>query len=134
MLNEATIQGRLIADPVIKQSPHGKKVCTITLACSRDYKTESGERPADFINVVCWSHLADFIEKNFKKGQMLIAKGRIQSRMYQDKNKIKRYVTELIAENLYFSESKKAPAPSEEPQFMLDIPEPYDDYSDYFPT
>lgn len=134
MLNEATIQGRLIADPVIKQSPQGKKVCTITLACNRDYKTESGERPADFISVVCWSHLAEFIEKNFSKGQLIIAKGRIQSRTYQGKDKIKRYVIEIIAESLYFSDSKKAPTALDEPQFMKDIPEPYDDYSDYFPV
>ncbi len=122
MLNDCTIQGRLTADPQLHAAPDGTKVCTVILACGRDYKDKSGTRPTDFISVVCWAQRADFIAEHFRKGQLIIVRGRMKTRSYKDKSDITRYVTEIAAEQLYFSDSKKTAAVPDAPPFADAVP------------
>lgn len=107
MLNRITIQGRLTRDPELRKTPGGKSVTTITLACERDVKDQSGERKADFIDVVAWNQTAEFVCNYLRKGYMTIAEGRLQFREYQDLNGNKRKATEIQATNVYSAESKR---------------------------
>lgn len=107
MLNKVIIQGRLVADPERKATPSGLTVCSFRVACDRDFKNkETGEKEADFISVTAWRQTADFITQNFTKGRMIIVVGRLQVQQYTDKNGNKRSATEVIAENVYFGDSK----------------------------
>ncbi len=107
MLNHASIMGRFTRDPELRTTPSGVSVASFTLAVDRDYAAKDGERETDFINVVAWRHTADFVDKYFSKGRMAVVSGRIQVRSYEDKRGDKRYVTEIVAENVYFGDSKK---------------------------
>lgn len=103
MLNNITIQGRLVADPEYRQTQNGKDVTTFTLAVSRDYDREQ----ADFVSCVAWSGTAQFVSKYFSKGQLAIVAGRLQSRKWEDRNGQKRTSWDVVAEHVYFCESKK---------------------------
>lgn len=105
MLNCAIIMGRLTADPELKKTPSDVSVTSFTVAVDRKYNKDE-EKIADFINVVAWRGSADFVCKYFKKGQMIAVQGEIQTRNYDDKNGIKRWVTEIIADNVSFCGSK----------------------------
>lgn len=105
MLNCAIIMGRLTADPELKKTPSDVSVTSFTVAVDRKYNKDE-EKIADFINVVAWRGSADFVCKYFKKGQMIAVQGEIQTRSYDDKDGIKRWVTEIIAENVSFCGSK----------------------------
>lgn len=108
MLNNVTIMGRLVADPDFRTTPSGVSVTTIRIACERDFKDkETGVREADFLNVVAWKNTAEFIARNFSKSSIIVVNGRIQIRPYTDKEGNKRTATEIIAENVYFGDSKK---------------------------
>ncbi len=107
MLNHASIMGRLTRDPELRTTQSGISVASFTLAVERDYASRDGERETDFINVVAWRHTADFVDKYFSKGRMAVVSGHIQVRSYEDKRGDKRYVTEIVAENVYFGDSKK---------------------------
>lgn len=107
MLNHITIMGRLTADPELRQTPNGTSCASFTLAVDRDYKPEGGEREADFINCVAWRGTADFVSKYFSKGRMAVVSGRLQVRKWQNKEGENRYATEVIADNVYFGDSKK---------------------------
>lgn len=97
--------GRLTADPELKKTPSDVSVTSFTVAVDRKYNKDE-EKIADFINVVAWRGSADFVCKYFKKGQMIAVQGEIQTRNYDDKNGIKRWVTEIIADNVSFCGSK----------------------------
>lgn len=105
MLNCAIIMGRLTADPELKKTPSDVSVTSFTVAVDRKYNKDE-EKVADFINVVAWRGSADFVCKYFKKGQMIAVQGEIQTRNYDDKDGIKRWVTEIIADNVSFCGSK----------------------------
>ena len=107
MLNLVTIQGRLCADPDLRRTQNGTSVASFTLAVDRDFKGSDGSREADFIPVVCWRQLAEHMQRWFTKGQMAIVSGRIQTRQYTDKDGNKRTATEIVADRVYFCESKK---------------------------
>lgn len=108
MLNNVTIMGRLVADPDFRTTPSGVSVTTIRIACERDFKDkETGVREADFLNVVAWKNTAEFIARNFSKSSIIVVNGRIQIRSYTDKDGNKRTATEIIADNVYFGDSKK---------------------------
>lgn len=108
MLNHITIMGRMTRDPELRRTGSGIAVTSFTLAVERDFSPkDGGERETDFIDVVCWRSTAEFVQKYFSKGSMAIASGRLQIRSYTDKDGNKRRAAEVLAENVYFGESKK---------------------------
>lgn len=99
--------GRLTKDPDIRYTQTNNiMVASFSLAVNRRFAKE-GEQQADFINIVAWNKTAEFCSKYFKKGQQVAVVGRIQTRNYEDENKVKHYITEVIAEEVYFADSKK---------------------------
>lgn len=112
MLNHVEIQGRLTADPELRATNSGKAVASFSIACERDYAPEGKNRETDFLEVVAWGGTAQFIARNFTKGQMAIIAGRLQVRSWEDKNGQKRRTTEIVADNVYFCGKKETPAQS----------------------
>lgn len=108
MINRAILQGRLVADPDLRRTQNGTDVVSFRIACDRDYKSKDpNAQNVDFINIVAWRHTAEFVNRYFTKGSMILVDGRIQVRDYTDNNGQKRYVTEIVAENVNFAGSKK---------------------------
>ena len=108
MLNKIILQGRLTRDPELRQLPDGSSVLNFSMAVDRDYlNRESGERETDFVDCVAFRGTAEFMDKYFKKGSMLLVSGRLRVRNWKDKDGYKRRSTEVIAENVYFGESKR---------------------------
>lgn len=108
MLNKSVLMGRFTKDPELRSTTSGTSVVSFSLAVDRDY-IENGERKADFINCVAYKSTAEFISKYFRRGSMAVVEGRIQTRSW-DKPEGKGYATEVIVNNIYFGESKKAEA------------------------
>lgn len=107
MLNKIFLQGRLVSDPELRHTPNGVAVATFRLAVERDFKDrETGEKKADFINVMAWRQTGEFVSRFFTKGRMAIVQGRLQTRSYNDRDDNKRIATEVIADNVYFSDSR----------------------------
>lgn len=105
-MNKTILLGRLTKNPEIKFSQtNNVKVATFSLAVNRKYVKQGEERQADFFNIVAYSKLGDFVEKFLKQGIQVCVNGRLQTRNYEDKNGIKRYVTEVIAEEIDFADS-----------------------------
>lgn len=102
MLNHITIQGRLTKDPELRLTPKGVSVATFCLAVDRDYDRQQ----TDFINVVAWRQTAEFVGKYFRKGQMMVADGRLQIRDWTDKHGDRRTVAEVVTEHVYFCGDK----------------------------
>lgn len=108
MLNTITIMGRLTRDPELKQTPSGVSVANFSLAVDRDFANKAtGEKETDFIDVICWRHTADFVSKYFSKGRMAVVTGRLQVRHWEDKDGNKRKAAEVVADNVYFGDSKR---------------------------
>lgn len=106
MLNKAILMGRLTADPDVRSTPNGVSVTTFSLAVDRGYAKQGEERQTDFINIVCWRSTADFVGKYFSKGQLVAVEGSIRTRNYTDNNGDKRYVTEVVATEVFFAEKR----------------------------
>lgn len=108
MLNQITIMGRLTRDPELRYTPSGTAVTSFTLAVERDYGgKDGGEKPVDFIDCLAWRHTAEFVANYFSKGRMAIASGQLQARNWEDKNGNKRKSYEVVAQNVYFGDSKR---------------------------
>ena len=108
MHNYVSIQGRLVADPELRKTQNGTAVASFTLACDRDYKSkDSTEKECDFFEVTAWRNTAEFVSKYFSKGRMALVDGRLQSQSYIDKDGNKRKAIRIIAENVYFGDSKR---------------------------
>ena len=108
MLNRIIIMGRLVRDPELRTTQSGTSVTSFTLAVDRDFKSrESGEKSTDFIDVVAWRQTAEFVCKYFSKGRMAVAEGRLQIREWKDKDGNNRRTAEVVAENVYFGDSKR---------------------------
>lgn len=103
MLNKAILMGRLTADPEMRSTPSGKKVCSFTLAVNRPGK----DAGTDWIDIVAWEKTAEFVCKYFTKGQLVAVAGRIQTRSWEDNGGNKRKTTEVVAEEVHFAEAKK---------------------------
>lgn len=103
MLNTITIMGRITRDPELRRTNSGKAVASFTVAVDRDF----GEKETDFIDCVAWGNTAEFISKYFTKGGMIVVSGRLQIRSWNDKDGNKRRTAEVVADNVYFGESKK---------------------------
>ncbi len=107
-MNKSILLGRLTKAPEIRFSQsNNTKVALFILAVNRKYTKPGEERQADFINIAAWGKLADFAEKYLVQGIQICVSGRIQTRNYEDNNGIKRYVTEIIAEEIDFADSPK---------------------------
>ena len=119
MLNKIAVMGRLTRDPELRHTESGVAVCSFSVACDRDYKAENAEREADFIDVVVWRSTAVFVSKYFAKGRMAVVEGRLQSRKWTDKNGQNRVAWEIIADNVYFGDSKPKDAGASEGDFTL---------------
>lgn len=107
MLNKIFIMGRLTRDPELRRTQSGTPVTSFSLAVDRDYKTQSGEKETDFIDVVAWRATAEFVAKYFTKGRMAVVEGRLQIRAWQDKEGNNRRSAEVVADNVYFGDSRR---------------------------
>lgn len=107
MLNTITIMGRLTRDPELRRTASGVAVTSFTVAVDDDYKPEGGERKTIFVDCVAWRNTGEFVSKYFSKGRMAVVKGKLDIRDWTDKDGNKRKSTEVVAENVYFGDSKK---------------------------
>lgn len=106
MLNTITMGGRICNDVELKTTNTGTEVCSFTIACERDFKNQNGEKQTDFVDVVTFRNTAVFVSKYFAKGRMAIVNGRLQTRTWEDQNGNKRKAVEILADNVYFGDSK----------------------------
>ena len=108
MLNHIVLMGRLTRDPELRRTGSGIAVASFTLAVDRDFGSkESGEKETDFIDIVAWRSTAEFVSKYFTKGRMAVVSGRLQIRNWNDKDGNKRRSAEVVADNVYFGDSKR---------------------------
>ena len=108
MLNKIILMGRLCANPELRRTGSGTAVTSFSLACDRDFKSQSGDKETDFIEVVAWKNTAEFVSKYFSKGRMAVVDGRLQIRDWTDKAGNKRKTAEVVADNVYFADSKQS--------------------------
>ena len=107
MLNHITIMGRLTRDPELRRTGSGIAVASFTVAVDRDFgNRDGGERETDFIDCVAWRQTGEFVSKYFTKGRMAVVSGKLQIRGWTDKDGNKRRTAEVLAENVYFGDSK----------------------------
>jgi len=107
-MNKVVLMGRLTRDPEVRYTQtNNTLVASFSLAVNRRFARQGEERQADFINIVAWSKTGEFCSKYFKKGQQVGVIGRIQTRTWEDENKVKHYATEVVAEEAYFADSKR---------------------------
>ena len=108
MLNHITIMGRLTRDPEMRRTGSGIAVASFTLAVDRDFAPkDGGDRECDFIDCVAWRQTGEFVSKYFTKGRMAVVSGRLQIRGWTDKDGNKRRTAEVVADNVYFGDSKR---------------------------
>ncbi len=108
MLNKIFLMGRLTRDPELRRTQTGTPVASFSLAVDRDFKDKStGERATDFIDVVAWRQTGEFVSRYFTKGRMAVVEGRLQMRDWTDKDGNKRRSAEVVADNVYFGDSKR---------------------------
>lgn len=108
MLNRIILQGRFCKDPELRRTQSGTAVASFALAVERDFKDkDTGEKAADFIDIVAWRQTAEFVSRYFTKGRLAVVEGRLQSRSYEDKNGSKRKAIEVVADSVYFADSRK---------------------------
>ena len=112
MLNKIFIMGRLTRDPELRRTQGGNAVTSFALAVDRDFKSADGTKETDFIDVVAWRNTAEFAAKYFTKGRMAVVGGRLQMRDWTDKEGNKRRIAEVVADNIYFGDSKREDAPA----------------------
>ena len=109
MLNHIIIMGRLTKDPELRSTIADTSVASFRLAVERDFKNrESEEKQTDFFEVVAWRQTAEFVSKYFTKGRMAVVSGRLQTREWKDRDGNKRTNYEIVADNVYFGDSKKS--------------------------
>lgn len=107
MLNRIIVMGRMTRDPELRRTNSGTAVASFTVAVDRDFKSQSGEKETDFIDVVAWRNTAEFVSKYFSKGRMAVVEGRLQLRDWTDKDGNKRRTAEIVADSVYFGDSKR---------------------------
>ena len=107
MLNKIVIMGRLVRAPDLRRTQAGTAVAAFTLAVERDFKdAATGERTADFIDCVAWRQTGEFVSRDFSKGRMAVAEGRLQLRDWVDRDGNKRRSAEVVVEQMYFGDSR----------------------------
>lgn len=109
MLNKIVVMGRMTSDPELRRTGSGIAVASFTLAVDRDFADkQSGEKETDFIDCVAWRQTGEFVSKYFSKGRMAVVSGRLQIRGWTDKDGNKRRAAEIVADNVYFGDSKNS--------------------------
>lgn len=106
-LNHITVMGRITKDIELRRTDSGVAVASFTVAVDRDFKGKNGEKETDFIDCVAWRQTGEFVNKYFSKGSMAVVSGRLQIRSWTDKDGNKRRNAEIVADNVYFGDSKK---------------------------
>lgn len=119
MLNKVFLMGRLTRDPELRHTQTGVSVVSFSLAVDRDYKDQSGARQTDFVDVQAWRQTADFVSRYFTKGRMAVVEGRLEIRDWTDREGNKRRSTVVVADSVYFGDSKKdtTPASAQQTEF-----------------
>lgn len=108
MLNKIFLMGRLTRDPELRHTQSGTAVASFSIAVDRDFKDkQTGEKATDFIDVVAWRQTAEFVSRFFTKGRLAVVEGRLQMRDWTDKDGNKRRSAEVIADSVYFADSRK---------------------------
>lgn len=108
MLNRIVVMGRLTRDPELRHTQNGIAVASFAVACERDFKDRStGEKVTDFFDVIAWRQTAEFVSNYFSRGRMAIVEGRLQLRDWTDREGNKRRSAEIVADNVYFGDSKR---------------------------
>ena len=135
MLNHITIMGRLARDPELRRTQSGTPVASFTLAVDRDFKDkQTGEKATDWIDVVAWQQTGEFVSKYFAKGRMAVVEGRLQIREWTDKDGNKRRSSEVVADNVYFGdsrqESRSNPAPAYQAPAQAPTQQAYEELTD----
>ena len=109
MLNKIILQGRCCREVELRRTATGTAVASVSIACDRDIQNgKTGERETDFVDIVAFGKTGEFLEKYFTKGQMVIVSGRLQIRNWTDKDGNKRRSAEVLADNVYFGETKRS--------------------------
>lgn len=111
MLNQIVLMGRLTRDPELRHTQSGLSVTSFTIAVDRDFGQNGEEKQTDFIDIVAWRNTAEFVSKYFTKGRMAVVNGRLQIRDWTDKDGNKRRNAEVLADRVYFGDSKREDAP-----------------------
>ena len=131
-MNKVILMGRLTRDPEVRYTQTSNTlVASFSLAVNRRFVRQGEERQADFINVVAWNKTGEFVSKYFKKGQQVAVIGRLQTRTWDDDKGQKHYITEVIAEEAYFADSKRDGAGDFSASFGVDATNPVSDGSEF---
>ena len=130
MLNNITIMGRLTRDPELRRTGSGTAVTSFTVAVDRDFSGQDGQKETDFIDCVAWRQTAEFVSKYFAKGRMAVISGRLQIRSWNDKDGNKRKTAEVIADNVYFGDSKSDNDSNRTPTYAPPASAPASDYGE----
>ena len=137
-MNKIVLTGRLTANPELRYTTNNTAVTSFTLAVDRNFKNENGNKEADFINIVAWNKKAELIHQYLKKGDRVGIGGRLQVRKYQNERRENRYVTEVVADEVEFLNSKKSgldeksPVKSEENRTLeekVNSNKPYEEFA-----
>ncbi len=108
MLNRIVLMGRLTRDPELRYTQSNTPIATFSLAVDRDFKSKgTGERETDFIDIVAWRQVGEFVSRYLKKGRMAVVEGRIQMRSWTDPDGNRRRSAEVVADHVYFGDSKR---------------------------
>lgn len=129
MMNKVFLIGRLTKDPELRYTGSNKAVCQITVAVNRGFGNPNGNAETDFINVVLWDKTAENVAKYMTKGRLLLVEGRIQTRNYDNNEGKKVYVTEVVASNVQFLESKNSQSSSGNNNYNNVNENPFDNYN-----
>ena len=115
-LNKVILIGHMTADPELKQTPSGVSVCSFSIGVTRKYATKGEQQQTDFISIVAWRTVAEFIARYFRKGSAICICGSLQTRTWTDNNGNKRYATEVVADEASFVERKSESARTDDYQ------------------
>ena len=129
-MNKVIMIGNLTKDPDVRTTGTGKRVCTLSIAVQRRFGDKGGEIKADFFNVIAWSALAEICGKYLKKGSKVAVSGTVQNRSYEAKDGTKRFVTEVIAEEVEFLTKNEEKVQKDEAQrgnWKIEYGDPVDD-------
>ena len=122
MLNKAILMGRLVRDPELRQTQSGISVVTFTLAVDRNYARSGTEKQTDFLDIVAWRSTAEFVSRYFKKGMQVAVTGSIQTRKWKDQNDQNRVSVEIVADEVFFADSKREPSSDSGSSFTSPAP------------
>ncbi|MBR4894078.1 MAG: single-stranded DNA-binding protein [Kiritimatiellae bacterium] len=135
MLNKVFLMGRLTRNPELRHTQSGTPVASFSIAVDRDFKSQNGEKDTDFINIVAWRNTAEFVSKYFTKGRMAVIEGRLQIRDWTDKHGTAQRTAEVVADNIYFGDSKKdtaATTPVQQSDYTYSVPSDFGSHDNSF--